>query len=308
MAIVVRNLSKEYNDQRVVNNISFEVATGEVMGFLGPNGAGKSTTLKIITCFIAPSGGDVKLDGLSIHTDPEGIKRKIGYLPENNPLYVDMPIIDYLRFTAEIQEVARRDIPSRIGEMIELTGLDKEKYKNIGELSKGYRQRVGLAQSMIHDPEVLIFDEPTSGLDPNQIAEIRKLIKQLGEKKTVMLSSHILSEVEATCDRMVIINRGRIVADATPEKLREKTKGRETLNVGVVGGTSEEVTKGLVAISTIDSVQEVSGSPGKYLVQSKPGQSSRKSVYDCCVKNNWDLAELSSYETSLEDVFRDLTQ
>jgi len=169
MSIVVENLTKKYGEQKAVNDISFEIKTGEVVGFLGPNGAGKSTTMKIITCFMAPSSGDIRLDGDSIHTNPEQIKKRIGYLPENNPLYLDMPIVDYLRFTAEVQGVEKSIIPQRIGEMIDRCGLDREKHKIINELSKGYRQRVGLAQAMIHDPEILILDEPTTGLDPNQI-------------------------------------------------------------------------------------------------------------------------------------------
>ncbi|MEQ9008781.1 MAG: ATP-binding cassette domain-containing protein, partial [Ekhidna sp.] len=193
MAIVVENLTKKYGVQKAVNYISFEINTGEVVGFLGPNGAGKSTTMKMITCFMAPTIGDVTVEGASILSEPEEVKRKIGYLPENNPLYLDMPIVDYLRFSAEIQGVEKSEIPARIGEMIEKCGLDAEKHKSIQELSKGYRQRVGLAQAMIHDPEVLILDEPTTGLDPNQIVEIRKLIKELGKEKTVILSSHILS-------------------------------------------------------------------------------------------------------------------
>ncbi|MEP5613674.1 MAG: ATP-binding cassette domain-containing protein, partial [Cyclobacteriaceae bacterium] len=223
MSVVVENLTKKYGAQKAVNDISFEINTGEVVGFLGPNGAGKSTTMKMITCFMAPTTGNVNVEGSSIHTDSETVRRKIGYLPENNPLYLDMPIVDYLRFSAEIQGVEKSEISSRISDMIERCGLTAEKHKNINELSKGYRQRVGLAQAMIHDPEVLILDEPTTGLDPNQIVEIRKLIKDLGKEKTVILSSHILSEVEATCDRILIINKGRIVADGSAEMLRQQS-------------------------------------------------------------------------------------
>ena len=233
MAIVVENLTKKYGVQKAVNDVSFRINTGEVVGFLGPNGAGKTTTMKMITCFMAPTDGDVSVEGASVLADPETVKKKIGYLPENNPLYLDMPIVEYLRFTAEIQGVAVSDVPSRIAAMIESCGLGTEKHKTIGELSKGYRQRVGLAQAMIHDPEVLIFDEPTSGLDPNQIVEIRKLIKELGKEKTVILSSHILSEVEATCGRILIINKGRIVADGTADTLRQQARGQELLTVHI---------------------------------------------------------------------------
>ncbi len=306
MSIIVENLTKKYGEQKAVNDISFEVKTGEVVGFLGPNGAGKSTTMKMITCFMAPSTGDIRLDDLSIHNDQESIKKKIGYLPENNPLYTDMPIIDYLRFTAEIQGVEKSLIPTRIGEMIEKCGLDREKHKNINELSKGYRQRVGLAQAMIHDPEVLILDEPTTGLDPNQIVEIRKLIKELGKQKTVILSSHILSEVEATCDRILIINRGRIVADGSSDTLRQQAQGQELLTVSLEA-PNEEVQKALLGLATVETVSPIEDKDGFFRIQSKPDSSSRKAVFDLCVEKKWYLMEMTGIETRLEDVFRDLT-
>ena len=306
MAIVVENLTKKYGEQKAVNDISFEVKTGEVVGFLGPNGAGKSTTMKMITCFMAPTSGEVSLDGLSIHKDPEAIKRKIGYLPENNPLYMDMPIVDYLRFTAEIQGVSKKEIPDRIGKMIDLCGLDREKHKSIHELSKGYRQRVGLAQAMIHDPEVLILDEPTSGLDPNQIVEIRKLIKELGKQKTVILSSHILSEVEATCDRILIINKGRIAADGTSNTLRQQAQGNELLTVSIEAENGE-VEKALRKLASVETVKPIEGKEGWFSVQSKPEESSRKAIFDLCVDKKWYLMEMTGIETRLEDVFRELT-
>ena len=305
MSIVVEGLTKKYGEQKAVNDISFEIKTGEVVGFLGPNGAGKSTTMKMITCFMAPTDGDIRLDELSIHADQEAIKKKIGYLPENNPLYADMPIIDYLRFSAEIQGVARSIIPSRIGDMIEKCGLDREKHKNINELSKGYRQRVGLAQAMIHDPEVLILDEPTTGLDPNQIVEIRKLIKELGKQKTVILSSHILSEVEATCDRILIINRGRIVADGTSDTLRQQAQGQELLTIQIEG--QGDIAKLLLGLATVEKASTIEDRPGFYSVQSKPEVSSRKAIFDLCVSQKWYLTEMTGIETRLEDVFRDLT-
>ena len=307
MSIIVENLTKKYGEQKAVNDISFEIKTGEVVGFLGPNGAGKSTTMKIITCFMAPSTGDVRLDDDSIHTNPETIKRKIGYLPENNPLYLDMPIIDYLRFTAEIQGVAKGAIAGRIGEMIERCGLDREKHKNINELSKGYRQRVGLAQAMIHDPEVLILDEPTTGLDPNQIVEIRKLIKDLGKEKTVILSSHILSEVEATCDRILIINRGRIVADGTSDTLRSQSQGQELLKIHIEADPSQ-VETAVRGLPSVEKVMSLDGKAGWFNVQSKPDLSSRKEIFDLCVQHKWYLMEMSGLETRLEDVFQKLTK
>jgi len=307
MSIIVENLTKKYGEQKAVNDISFEIKTGEVVGFLGPNGAGKSTTMKIITCFMAPSSGDVRLDGNSIHSDQELIKKKIGYLPENNPLYLDMPIVDYLRFSAEVQGVEKSLIPSRIGEMIDKCGLDREKHKNINELSKGYRQRVGLAQAMIHDPEILILDEPTTGLDPNQIVEIRKLIKDIGKEKTVILSSHILSEVEATCDRILIINRGRIVADGTSDTLRSQSQGQELLKVNIEADP-EKVESAVLGLKAVEKVTGVEGKYGWFNVQSKPEMSSRKEIFDLCVKNKWYLMEMTGLETRLEDVFQKLTK
>lgn len=306
MSIVIENLTKKYGEQKAVNNISFEIKTGEVVGFLGPNGAGKSTTMKMITCYMSPSAGDVKLDNLSILDQPVEVKKKIGYLPENNPLYTDMPIVEYLRFAAEIQGVEKAKIPTRIAEMIEMCGLGLEKHKKINELSKGYRQRVGLAQAMIHDPEVLILDEPTTGLDPNQIIEIRKLIKKLGKEKTVILSSHILSEVEATCDRILIINRGRIVADGSSETLRKQSQGQELLTVQIEAA-NEEVKKELLGLATVETVTPVDGKPGYFTVQSKPEAASRKAIFDLCVNKKWYLMEMTGIETQLEDVFRDLT-
>ena len=306
MSIIVEDLTKKYGEQKAVNNISFEIKTGEVVGFLGPNGAGKSTTMKMITCYMSPSNGNITLDGLSILEHPEEVKKKIGYLPENNPLYTDMAIVDYLRFTAEIQGVEKSKISSRIAEMIEMCGLDVEKHKKINELSKGFRQRVGLAQAMIHDPEVLILDEPTTGLDPNQIIEIRKLIKKLGKEKTVILSSHILSEVEATCDRILIINRGRIVADGSSETLRQQAEGQELLTVNIEAD-SEEVKKELLALATVEKVSPVEGKDGFFQVQSKPDSFSRKAIFDLCVSKKWYLMELTGIEVGLEDVFRNLT-
>lgn len=306
MAIVVENLTKKYGVQKAVNDISFEINTGEVVGFLGPNGAGKSTTMKMITCFMAPTTGNVTVEGASIHSESESVKKKIGYLPENNPLYFDMPIVDYLRFSAEVQGVSKSDIPSRIGDMIDRCGLDAEKHKNIGELSKGYRQRVGLAQAMIHDPEVLILDEPTTGLDPNQIVEIRKLIKDLGKEKTVILSSHILSEVEATCDRILIINKGRIVADGSSENLRQQAQGQEVLTIQIEG--KGNVEKELLGLKSVEKVAVIEGKENGFTIQSKPDATSRKEVFDLCVSKKWYLLEMTGIETRLEDVFRNLTK
>ncbi len=309
MSIVVENLTKKYGQQVAVDNISFRVNTGEIVGFLGPNGAGKSTTMKMITCYMSPDSGNILINQLNTATQAEEIKKLIGYLPENNPLYLDMAIADYLRFCAEIQGVPRHTISSRIAEMIEICGLTRERHKKIGELSKGYRQRVGLAQAMIHNPEVLILDEPTSGLDPNQIIEIRNLIKTLGKAKTVVFSSHILSEVEATCDRILIINKGRLVADSTPELLRNQAQGQELIDIQIeaegFGGSLAAFIEGL---ETVEAVHPISGKPNAFRVQSRQGTSSKKKVFELCVQNGWYLLELKQQESSLEDVFRELTK
>ena len=231
MNIRIENLAKHYGPQKAVDNLSFDVRRGEILGFLGPNGAGKSTTMKMITGYIGIGEGQIMVGDKSVAEHGDDIKKHIGYLPENNPLYLDMTVIDYLEFCAALQGVQKVLIGERVKKMVKRCGLNAEKHKKIGELSKGYRQRVGLAQAMIHDPEVLVLDEPTTGLDPNQIVEIRKLIRELGKEKTVILSTHILPEVEATCDRILIINKGKIVADGTAENLRKQAEGQEILKV-----------------------------------------------------------------------------
>ena len=308
MSIVVENLTKTYGQQNAVNDISFQVNTGEILGFLGPNGAGKTTTMKIITCFMAPTKGDVRVNNFSIRDNPEEIKKKIGYLPENNPLYYDMNVIDYLEFVGELQGISRSKIQDKIVEMIHVCGLNIEKHKKIGELSKGYRQRVGLAQAMINDPEILILDEPTTGLDPNQIIEIRKLIRHLGKEKTVILSTHILPEVEATCDRILIINEGKIVADGTPETLRKQAQGNEMLRVQFADyGSRDSVISLLQSLDTVLMVDTVPNEDGTFLIQSREGKSSRRSIFQLCVQKNWVMTEMTPIETKLEDIFRELT-
>jgi ABC-2 type transport system ATP-binding protein len=308
MSIVVNNLTKKFGTQRAVDNISFEVKTGEILGFLGPNGAGKTTTMKILTCYIAPSDGDAKINNLSILESQQEIKTKIGYLPENNPLYHDMPVLDYLKFVADLQGVQKNKIQDRIAEMVHVCGLNIEKHKRIGELSKGFRQRVGLAQAMIHDPEILILDEPTTGLDPNQIVEIRKLIKELGKQKTVILSTHILPEVEATCDRILIINKGKIVADGTSDMLRKRARGEEMLRIQIREFDNKDTVltslKGLDSIGIVEFVQDDAES---FLVTSKENYSSKKNIFNLCVQKNWVLTEMTPIETKLEDIFRELT-
>lgn len=307
MDIVVENLTKTYGNQRAVDNISFRVKAGEVLGFLGPNGAGKTTTMKAITTYLIPNQGDVKVGEYSIHKNPEEIKKIIGYLPESNPLYQEMPIIDYLKFVAELQGIEKSKIRERILEMVEICGLEGEKHKKIGELSKGYKQRVGLAQALIHDPEVLILDEPTSGLDPNQIVEIRELIKKIGRRKTVILSSHILAEVEATCDRIMIINKGKIVADGTADDLRKHAQGKEIVRVTIEDGTSNEIYEKLKEIHSVEMVDIINQQSNIFEVQSRAEQSSKRAIFKMCVANHWTLTELHSVETKLEDIFRELT-
>ncbi len=308
MNITVENLTKQYGSQKAIDSISFDVKPGEILGFLGPNGAGKTTTMKIITCFMAPSDGDVKVGDFSIHDNQEEIKKQIGYLPENNPLYYEMPVLEYLSFVADLQGVEKSKIKNRIVEMVHLTGLNEEKHKKIGELSKGFRQRVGLAQAMIHDPEVLILDEPTTGLDPNQIIEIRKLIRELGREKTVVLSTHILPEVEATCDRILIINKGKIVADGSPDTLRKQSQGEEILKVQIAEALNrDELISSLQGLESVGMVDPVADETGSFIVQSKEGKSSRRSIFQLCVQKNWILTEMTPIETKLEDIFRDLT-
>jgi ABC-2 type transport system ATP-binding protein len=307
MDIVVENLTKKYGAQRAVDNISFRVKTGEILGFLGPNGAGKTTTMKAITTYLNPNEGNIYVGTFSVADNPDQVKKNIGYLPENNPLYSDMPVIDYLKFVANLQGIEKSKIKDKLLEMINICGLEGEKHKKISELSKGYKQRVGLAQALIHDPEVLILDEPTSGLDPNQIVEIRELIKKIGKEKTVILSSHILAEVEATCDRILIINKGKIVADGTAGELRKQSEGKEILIVKIEEGEQNEVFKALQQLDTVGVADLKAGSANYFEIQSKPELSSRKKIFELCVNKGWVLTEMTPVETKLEDIFRQLT-
>ena len=305
MNIRIENLSKRYGPQTAVDNISFEVKTGEILGFLGPNGAGKSTSMKMITGYLGIGGGDILINDHSVRSSDSNARKHIGYLPENNPLYLDMTVIDYLEFCAVLQGVEKEKINDRIRSMVKTCGLNAEKHKKIGELSKGYRQRVGLAQAMIHDPEILILDEPTTGLDPNQIVEIRQLIRELGKAKTVILSTHILPEVEATCDRILIINKGKIVADGTAETLRKQASGRELIKVRIEEAHDREILPTLQALSAAELVTRIDSE--RFEIQSKAGQSAKRDVFHLCVEKGWILSELIPVETRLEDIFRNLT-
>lgn len=308
MDIIVENLVKTYGTQKAVDNVSFKVNTGEVMGFLGPNGAGKTTTMKAITTFLVPDSGNVRVGKDSISNNPEAIKHNIGYLPENNPLYEDMPVIDYLRFVGEIQGITKDRIYDSLINVIDTCGLEAEKHKKISELSKGYKQRVGLAQALIHEPEVLILDEPTTGLDPNQISEIRELIRKIGREKTVILSSHILAEVEATCDRILIINKGKIVADGTTEELRKQSQGKNIMKVRIENGDVNDIYNALAEIDGVDIVDFADAEASRFELGSVPEKGVAAAIFNLCVDKGWVLTELTPVETKLEDIFKELTK
>lgn len=306
MDISIQGLSKSYGFQKAVDNISFEVKTGEIVGFLGPNGAGKTTTMKMITGYLDMDDGDILIGGKSVRSN--NTKKHIGYLPEHNPLYLEMPVLEYLEFSAAIQGVPKPGIPERVRKMVQVCGLDVEKHKTIGELSKGYRQRVGLAQALIHDPEILILDEPTTGLDPNQIIEIRELIKDIGKQKTVILSTHILPEVEATCDRILIINKGRIVADGTADSLRTQAQGKQVLKIRLEGQVDAmQALEGLKNINTVENATILDPASLRFEIHSLPETTANRSIFEWCVKNKVVLAEMIPFETKLEDIFHNLT-
>jgi ABC-2 type transport system ATP-binding protein len=313
MAIAVRNLVKSYGQEKAVNNISFDVKTGEILGFLGPNGAGKTTTMKIITCYMPQSAGSVEVDGLSVTSHSHEVRRKIGYLPELNPLYLDMNVLEYLAYCAQLHGLRGTLVRDRQREMVDVCGLGDVRHKDIGELSKGYRQRVGLAQAMIHDPEVLILDEPTSGLDPNQIVEIRNLIRRLGRAKTVVLSTHILSEVQATCDRVIIINDGAIAADGTPDELQRNFRGSETVALEIKAPVSNVMTElfpKLQALQNVETIEFLSseGIAHRFLVHTTKGSDVREEIFRLAIHERWVLLEMSRQSTSLEEVFHKLTR
>lgn len=300
MSVIVSELTKIYGEQHAIDNISFEAKKGEVLGFLGPNGAGKTTTMKILTCFIPQSAGRATVCGLDVETQSVEVRKHIGYLPEHNPLYKDMYVMEYLEFIAGLHHISK---PSgRIAEMIDLTGLEKERHKPIGALSKGYRQRVGLAQAMLHDPDVLILDEPTSGLDPNQLAEIRELIKHLGREKTVLFSTHIMQEVQAVCDRVIIINRGKIVADDPISQLPMRIKGESVVTVEFREPVKKEQ---LQAIANVKKV--TAHAQNRWQLHSSIDSDVRPAVFAFAVNNNVTLLEMHREDISVEEVFRKLT-
>lgn len=308
--IEIKNLTKKIDNNIILNDLTFSVKKGEILGFLGPNGAGKTTTMKIITSFWTPTKGSVEIDGLDIITDSIKTRQKIGYLPETVPLYEDMRVFEYLRFVAEARGISKDDLRSKIKRAVEECGLEKVIKKPIEELSKGYRQRVGLAQAIVHEPDILILDEPTTGLDPNQIVEIRDLIKKIGKEKTVIFSTHILSEVSATCDRAIIINNGKIVGEGTPDELQKRAGGKEIIYVKVKGPKEEILDK----LRNLDNVEKVeikdqeNENINGFLVEVKGEVDMREQVSLGVTRAGWVILEMHRKAASLEDVFRELTK
>jgi ABC-2 type transport system ATP-binding protein len=304
--IQLQNLVKDYGSLRAVDHINFEIKEGEILGFLGPNGAGKSTTLKMITCYLSPTEGNIQVGENNVIEYSQEVRKIIGYLPENNPLYMEMTVYDYLQFVAEIREI--KDFKKRLKNVIEKCGLHGVVSKPIQTLSKGYRQRVGLAQAIIHDPKILILDEPTVGLDPNQIQEIRELIIELGKEKTVIISSHILQEVQAVCDRIVIINKGKIVADGSPEALKNDFQNKTKLHLELIA-KEKEIPKLAEAIEGITILANTPKDEKTVMVaiEFETAEDKRIEIYEFIKQQNWILLEMHRDHISLEDVFRNLT-
>jgi ABC-2 type transport system ATP-binding protein len=302
MSIQINNLTKIYGQQKAVSDISFSVNTGEIVGFLGPNGAGKSTTMKIATGYLPPSSGEVRISGFDVRSQPMEVKRNTGYLPEHNPLYLEMYVHEYLAFSGGIYGLTGAHLKRRIGEMINLCGLTAEQNKKIESLSKGYRQRVGLAQALIHDPKVLILDEPTSGLDPNQILEIRKLIRDVSKNKTVIFSTHILQEVQALCDRVIVINKGVLVADDQLENILKRKSGTFIL---LVEFEQSVPVNDLQSLPGVAEVQEIS--PSKFRLTGLAGADLRPGILKFSADRKLSLLGLQQEENSLENIFKELT-
>ncbi len=301
MSLVISHLTKQYGQQLAVKDISFSIEKGEIVGFLGPNGAGKSTTMKIATTYLPPTEGTVHVNGFDVVKQPMEVRKIIGYLPEHNPLYLDMYVHEYLSFVCGVYGIAGNERKQRVAEMIELCGLTKEQNKKIESLSKGYRQRVGLAQALIHNPSVLILDEPTSGLDPNQIIEIRKLIKQISTNKTVILSTHIMQEVEALCDRVIVIRQGEIVADDSLKNLLSQRDGVKTLLVEWEGGI------GVEDLETISGVRTVAQAGKAFRIITDANFDVRAELFRLSAEKKLSLLSLREEESNLEEIFRSLT-
>jgi ABC-2 type transport system ATP-binding protein len=308
--IEVANLSKRFGPTIAVEGVSFGVKRGEVVGFLGPNGAGKTTTMRMLTCYLPPDQGTAQVAGFDVTQQPLEVRRRIGYLPESAPLYTEMGVLDYLNFIAEVRGLAGPRRRQRIQDMIGVCGLERVVRKDIGELSKGYRQRVGLAQTLIHDPDVLVLDEPTSGLDPTQIIEIRELIKHIGREKTVILSTHILPEVAATCTRVIIIHNGRLVADGAPEELGERAHGGDRFHA-TLRGPAAEIEARLAQVPGVRALRAV-GQPAegrvRFEITAVHDAEVGEQIFQVAAENRWPLSELSAEASTLEDVFIQLTQ
>ncbi len=302
MGIVVDHLTKVFGQQKAVNDVSFEAGNNEILGFLGPNGAGKSTVMKMITCYMSPSAGRVVVNGFDVMDQAHEVRQITGYLPEDNPLYHDQYVHEYLWFTGGLSGMKGGALKARIKEMIRICGLEKEQNKLIGALSKGYRQRVGLAQALIHDPAVLVLDEPTTGLDPNQIAEVRNLIKAVSASKTVILSTHIMQEVESICDRVVIINEGSIVADSTVKELRGKSAATSKIRIQLSGSIGKDLLHAITGVSAVEALQE-----NRWVI-SYEKEDVRPALTRLIADQALDLLELNRVEDTLEDIFRQLTQ
>lgn len=301
MSVEVKNLTKSYGNQKAVDSISFTLNKGEIVGFIGPNGSGKSTTMKSICGLLTPDSGSVFVDDADVLNAEIETKRKIGYLPENNPLYFDQYVVEYLLHIGKIYRIT--NIKDRVNEIIQLTGLSPEKHKKIGQLSKGYKQRVGLAQALIHDPEILILDEPTTGLDPNQLVEIRELIKKTAENKTVMLSTHILQEVEAICQRVIMINKGSIVTDGLTDNVRKGLNERMTV---IVEFKQVVQIEDICLIEGVRDYKKLSGN--KWLIEGESNQDIREDVFNFAKSKGLSILELQTHKKSLEDSFRQLSQ
>lgn len=309
--IEVQGLTKDYDSVKALKGISFSIERGEVVGFLGPNGAGKSTAMKIITCYQPQTAGSVKVAGFDINEKPLEVRKRIGYLPESNPLYLDMLVYDYLRYVGSMRGVERAKLDERIVEVVKMCGIADRLAQKISTLSKGYKQRVGLAQALIHDPDILILDEPTSGLDPNQIVEIRNLIKNLGERRTVILSTHNLPEVMATCTRMLIVHNGSLVADGTPGELQAKEE--QNLRVRVVARGVEQETlvsalKALSDVTEVGTIVTVNSADAGAEVVAPQGVELQSEIYRLFVDKGWELIELHRQVLDLEGIFRKLTK
>ena len=308
--IEVSNLSKTYSGFRAVQGISFHVNKGEIVGFLGPNGAGKSTTMKVLAGYLPPTDGKISIGGFDVVTQSIELRKRIGYMPENVPLYTDMRVNEFLRFRAELKKVTRRKIKDRVEAVKQLCSLKDVENKIIGTLSKGYRQRVGLADALVHEPDLLILDEPTIGLDPNQIRSVRDLIKDLGKHHTILLSTHILSEVELTCSRVLVIHRGRIEASDTPVNLTKLVRGGGSISLEVKAPDAVVVEK-LKALPKVDDVEIVLPGDGDWTrakVFAEPGVDVREDIFNVVRQNNWPLRELARVKATLEEAFVELTQ